>query len=87
MNIIRSEISSVAPRGTAYLFGSRADDSGKRGDIDIFLKAAKCISLERPLLLEARVSGPCGTKVDMLVKSPEDAELPINRIAKRGVRL
>ncbi|CAD6875570.1 nucleotidyltransferase family protein [Methylomonas fluvii] len=87
INAIRAEVAAIDPEGVVYLFGSRTDDSGKGGDIDLFLEASANLDFEQTLRLEARIASLCDTKVDLLVKSPNDAELPIHRIAKKGVRL
>lgn len=45
----------------------------------------RLLDFEQTLRLEARIASLCDTKVDLLVKSPNDEELPIHRIAKKGV--
>lgn len=88
LNIIRSEILDVDPNAKIFLFGSRADDSRRGGDIDLFVETSFHLDLRRRLLLEYRISSACDTHVDLLFKAPDDEESPIHRIAKStGVRI
>jgi uncharacterized protein len=85
---IRAAVSAVDPESRIYLFGSRADDKRRGGDIDLFVESSFRIDLMQRLLLEYRISAACDTRVDLLIKSPEDEDMPIHRIArKNGVRL
>ena len=45
-NHLIHEIKSIAPEAEVYLFGSRASDHKKGGDIDILILTEKRISLE-----------------------------------------
>lgn len=87
LNSIRSEILSADPDGKIFLFGSRADDSRRGGDIDLFVETSVRLDLKRRMLLEHRISSACDTQVDLLFKAPDDDESPIHRIARQGVRL
>jgi len=84
---IRAILGAVDPSDSIYLFGSRADERSRGGDIDLLLEATKPIDLGTALLLKYRLSAACDTKVDLLVKSPEDRDQPIHQIARQGVRL
>jgi len=58
-------------REEVYLFGSRVDDAGKGGDIDILI-----FSEENPLLLSQRVTLAfmriCEEKIDVIVFNPRE---------------
>lgn len=84
---VRRMLHEVDPHGRIYLFGSRADDAKRGGDIDLFLDASTELDLKRKLALEYRLSSECDTKVDLLVKNPGQEENAIFAIARRGVRL
>ena len=84
---IRATMGAVDSRGSIYLFGSRADDRRRSGDIDLFLGATTPFDFKTALRLQHRLSAACDTKMDLLVKSPEDRDQPIHQIARQGVRL
>ena len=87
LQAIRDTLHAVDPHGRVYLFGSRADDRRRGGDIDLFLESAKPIDLKTSLQLQYRLSLACDSKVDLLVKSPGDRDLPIHQIARQGIPL
>lgn len=84
---VRRVLNEVDPYGRIYLFGSRADDAKKGGDIDLFFESSTTLDLKRKLALEYRLSAECDTKVDLLVKNPGQEESPIFQIARKGVLL
>ncbi len=84
---VRGVLHEADPQGHIYLFGSRADDAKKGGDIDLFFEASTVLDLKRKLALEYRLSAGCDTKVDLLVKNPGQEENAIFAIARRGVLL
>lgn len=73
------------------VFGSRLDDTGKGGDIDLIVSTRQ--SIEHPALDAARLSARLsrlfdGRKVDVLIHAPTLKELPIHRFAlESGQRL
>ena len=87
LQAIRDTLRAVDPHGRVYLFGSRADDRRRGGDIDIYLESAKPIDLKTCMQLQYRLSLACDTKVDLLVKSPGDSDMPIHQIARQGILL
>lgn len=87
LKAIRDTLYAVDRHGRVYLFGSRADDQRRGGDIDVFLEATKSIDLKTSLTLQYRLSLACDTKVDLLVKSPGDEDMPIHQIARQGIPL
>lgn len=86
-NVIRTLLCQADPRGKIYLFGSRADDTRRGGDIDIFFETSLPLGLRNRLLLEYKLSSEVNTKVDLLVKAPNEEEQPIYAIARKGVVL
>jgi len=70
LNAIRLNVRSFDPDGQLYLYGSRADDARRGGDIDLFLEATRAIDLKAALTLQYRLSSACDTKVDLLIKTP-----------------
>ena len=74
-----------------YLFGSRLDDNGTGGDVDLFVNMPEAVPSPANLAaqLAARVSRLFhGRKVDVVVGAPNLAEMPIHHIAREtGVPL
>jgi len=74
-----------------WLFGSRADDEKRGGDIDLLVETDCALddSALRAARLSARVSlGMYGRRVDVVVRTPGLVEQPIHRIAREeGVRV
>ena len=87
LSAIRSSIGALDPLGRIYLYGSRADDTRRGGDIDLFLEASRAIDLKTALTLQYRLCSACDTKVDLLIKTPGQAEMPIHQIARKGIPL
>ena len=54
--------------------------------LTFFLDASRAIDLRTALTCEYRLAGACDTKVDLLIKTPGHAEMPIHQIARRGIR-
>jgi predicted nucleotidyltransferase len=84
---VRGVLHEVDPLGRIYLFGSRADDAKKGGDIDLFFEVSTRLDLKRKLALEYQLSAECDTRVDLLVKNPGQEENAIFSIARRGILL
>jgi len=87
LQVVRQTLLDADPAGRVWLFGSRADDSRRGGDIDLYFEASQPVSLKASLALEYRLACLCGSKVDLLIRNPGQAEQPIHVIAKRGVPL
>ena len=87
LQAVRLTLLGVDPAGRVWLFGSRADDSRRGGDIDVYFETSRPLSLKASLALEYRLAALCGSKVDLLIRNPGQAEQPIHAIAKRGVLL
>ncbi len=87
LDAIRATLRAVDTAGRVFLYGSRADDTRRGGDIDIFLEASRPIDLKTTLTTQHLLTAACDTRVDLLVKSPGDEDMPIHQIARRGVPL
>jgi predicted nucleotidyltransferase len=76
---------------TVTLFGSRANDAGKGGDIDLFIETAlgaqQAHDARVPFLIELkRRIGD--RRVDLVVASPDSREQSIHRVARdQGVKI
>ena len=84
---VRQTLLSADPNGRIWLFGSRADDSRRGGDIDLYFEASQPISLKASLALEYRLTSLCDMKVDLLIRNPGQADQPIHAIARKGIPL
>lgn len=84
---IRQVLRSADPQGRIFLFGSRTNDDKKGGDIDVFFETTKKLELRSKLALEYQLTTLCETKVDLLVKTPEQEERAIFDIARKGISL
>jgi len=88
LTALRSIIGALDPAGRVYLYGSRADDARKGGDIDVYLQASRPIDLKTRLSTQYRLELACDTRVDLLVKNPGQTEQAIHQIAvEKGVLL
>ena len=88
LTALRSIIGALDPAGRVYLYGSRADDACKGGDIDVYLQASRPIDLKTRLSTQYRLELACDTRVDLLVKNPGQTAQVIHQIAvEKGVLL
>ncbi len=88
LQALRAILGELDPAGQIYLYGSRADDTRRGGDIDVYLQASQPIALKARLRAQYRLQQACDTRVDLLVKNPTQPALPIHQIAvARGVLL
>ncbi len=68
------------------LFGSRTDDAARGGDVDLLLDSPRAV--DNPAMLAARLSAKVsrlmgGRRVDVVIKAPNLAQLPIHEVALR----
>ncbi|MDM8557387.1 nucleotidyltransferase domain-containing protein [Thiotrichales bacterium HSG14] len=74
-----------------WLFGSRADDNKRGGDIDLYVETATLIpqSWRKKIAVVASLQIQLGDqKIDLVVHCPDEKEYPIHQIAKKtGTRL
>jgi len=82
---IRETVRSVlGPSATVRLFGSRADDSARGGDIDLLVESATVI--DQPTLAAARIGALLqmalgGQRMDVLIAAPNVQDQAIQRAA------
>ena len=87
-NALRTIIGELDPAGSIFLYGSRADDTRRGGDIDVYLQASRDIDLKTRLRTQYRLQLACDTHVDLLVKNPQQPMQAIHQIAiEQGVLL
>ena len=78
-------------QASVRLFGSRVDDHGRGGDVDLMVETE--LAVEQAVLRAARMSARVsrsmhGRRVDVIVHGPGIQEKPIHRIARsQGVPL
>ena len=89
---IRETVRSVlGPSATVRLFGSRADDNGRGGDIDLLVESDSII--EQPVLVAARIGALLqlalgDQRIDVLIAAPNVQDQAIHRIARaNGITL
>lgn len=87
LTAVRQTLLGADPSGKVWLFGSRADDARRGGDIDVYFETSQAISLRESLNLEYQLTTLCDAKVDLLVRNPGQVEQAIHTIAKRGISL
>jgi predicted nucleotidyltransferase len=70
-----------------WLFGSRADDSRRGGDVDLYVEPEAVPGLTERLRCKSAIADALDLNVDLIVQQP-GCDLPIYRIARRsGVAL
>jgi predicted nucleotidyltransferase len=83
---IREEIRQTDPAAEIYLYGSRADDSARGGDIDLWVRSTR-ITYRDTLRLLTRLQDRIGwQKIDLTINAGEDDVLS-QLVAETGVRL
>lgn len=91
-NTIRETVRSVlGPTATVRLFGSRANDSSKGGDIDLLVESSSVI--EQPAVVAARIGALLqmalgDQRIDVLIAAPNVQDQAIHHIARaNGITL
>lgn len=88
LQALRAIIGELDPAGCLYLYGSRADDTRRGGDIDVYLQASRPIDLKTRLVVQYRLELACDTRVDLLIQNPGQPAQSIHQIAmEQGVLL
>jgi predicted nucleotidyltransferase len=88
---IKEIVTNIDSSAKVYLFGSRADDSKKGGDVDLLVQLDH--DAEEPAMLGARVStrvsrGMWGRKVDVVLDAPNLKRQSIHKVAlATGIKL
>lgn len=92
IEIIRRAVAELAgDDAQVSLFGSRADDNARGGDIDLLVEVPHPV--EEPAWLSARISGRIslrlgGQKIDVVLSAPNLEHFPIHDVAKKeGIAL
>ena len=73
----------MGPQARIWLLGSRADDSRRGGDVDLYVEPESAPSLEARLMCKSRLADALDLNVDLIVQQP-GRDLPIYRIAKQS---
>ena len=83
---IKQIVASVDPNARVYLFGSRADDALKGGDIDLLVLSSKITLMDRLDMLAGLHQKLGEQKIDLIVQP--DLSKPFARLAvEQGVIL
>lgn len=90
--IIKSAVTRiVGADSSVWLFGSRADDTKRGGDIDLLVETPRALPNRVDALCRlegALVMGLGDRKIDILLKDARSADAPIFQVAKKtGVLL
>lgn len=86
VSAIRTAISEADPEASIYLFGSRADDAAKGGDIDL-LVISKKITLMAKLGILAQLHQKLGErKIDIAIYRDDSHPFP-RMVMQEGVPL
>jgi hypothetical protein len=82
-HIIETTIRRRDPEAEIYLFGSRADDGAKGGDIDLMV-ISDLIDLREEISIRREIQDAIGwQKLDLIVRSSERKYSPIAEIARQ----
>lgn len=87
LQAIRRTLLGADPAGQIRLFGSRADDNRRGGDIDLYFEPSRPIDAKTALLLQYQLTYRCDTQVDLLIRNPGQPIQPIHQIAAAGIAL
>ena len=88
LGALRTILRSLDPNGPIYLFGSRADDSRRGGDIDLLVELAEPLDrAENPAWMTARIVARAQTyigerRIEVVLRDPASLDLPIHQIAR-----
>lgn len=86
-NVIIDTVRGAIPDAKIFLFGSRADDSKRGGDIDLYVETMAHLSRMSVARLRGDIEDALEIKVDVIVNDHHKNE-PIYNIAKKtGVEL
>jgi predicted nucleotidyltransferase len=84
--VIREVVADTDPQAEVFLFGSRARDEDRGGDIDLLIMSQRIGPNERRKMKLRLMDGLGERKIDLVVA--KDTEQPFVRIAQaEGVRL
>ena len=86
VEVIRSTVKLVMGSARLRVFGSRAREEEKGGDIDLLVETDR--KLENRIAMECRVASELqirlgDQKIDVIIVDPETTEQPIHKIARQ----
>ncbi len=89
IELIQTAVHDVAgSKATAWIYGSRLDDSRRGGDVDLLVQSSPQIGLLQRARIKTRLESQLGLPVDVLAASDEGTFSPFVTIAMaQGVRL
>lgn len=95
MRLLKSDIETIkqvafeiwGKQALVYLFGSRTDDTRKGGDIDLYIQLNKEYSPRETMIQKAEFLAKLDLllgeqKIDVLIKTPYNNDLPIIKTAQ-----
>lgn len=86
--ILREVASILGSEARVWLFGSRANDNARGGDIDLYAEVTQPVTPRLKARLIARLEQQLANHVDLVIREPGSADAPIFHIAHQtGVRL
>lgn len=86
--ILREVAMLLGPETSVWLFGSRASDTARGGDIDLYAEAGAPVPPRLKARLVARLEQQLANHVDLVIREPGALDAPIFRIAREtGVAL
>jgi predicted nucleotidyltransferase len=85
---IREEIGRLDPKAEVYLYGSRADDTARGGDVDL-LVISETLGFREVLRLRTRILDRIGwQQLDLVVRRRDQVQEPLAAVAlATGVKL
>ena len=87
INAIKSTVHSLDQEATVFLFGSRADDSKKGGDIDLLVLSGKLAGGNAKRAIKCELYRLIGEqKIDILIAA-DDSDPFVQLALKTGVKL
>jgi predicted nucleotidyltransferase len=88
IDTIKSILAQYDPDCEVILFGSRALDDRKGGDIDLLMQSSQPITLKQQMQANWQLEVALDTHVDLLLRNPGHPEEPIHKIAiRQGLRI
>jgi len=86
IEVIRATVERLIGSACLRVFGSRAREEEKGGDIDLLIETGR--NLESRIATECRVASELqillgDQKIDVIIVDPETAEQPIHKIARQ----
>ena len=83
-NLIKNGVLQYLPEAEVYLFGSRADDTRKGGDIDILILADRLLHFKEKTSIHFEFEKRFGEQKLDLVSMTKESEQPFKKVALHG---